>query len=44
MYYLQVCVVDENGEQQNDAEVTEFKTLQEAFAAQARAGSGRTSS
>jgi hypothetical protein len=37
MYYVQVLVVDENGEQQNDALVTEFATLQEAYEAQGRA-------
>jgi hypothetical protein len=37
MYYVQILVVDENGNSQNDADVTEFNTLEEAFSAQARA-------
>jgi len=37
MFYVQVIVVDENGEQQNDADITEFDTLEQAFEAQVRA-------
>ncbi|HET9280345.1 MAG TPA: hypothetical protein VFR24_00085 [Candidatus Angelobacter sp.] len=37
MFYVQVCVVDEKGEQQTDALVTEFDTLEQAFQAQAAA-------
>lgn len=37
MFYVQICVVDEKGEQQNDALVRSFETVEEAFEAQAEA-------
>ena len=36
-YYVQVCVVNEEGEQQDDALVAQFDTLTEAFSAQGNA-------